>query len=287
MAAVLNSYFLDMHSRYLLDCQLTQLAAMHIGTGVSGADTDSPFICQGETPFVPGSSLRGVLRTTAERMSRSLGGGPRCCVLFEEAPEALCWAGNADKRRIFERANAKERSKFLQSQEFYLCPMCRLFGSTLMAAQLKVSDAQFSGGKPRLVRRDGVGIDRDTETARPKIKYDFEVAEPSEGVALTFHMQIENAGPIEMGVVHVLLLEMERGFEIGGKKSRGLGRVQLQLDKVSYFDSRRTDERRHTLRQFLDGGYQDFPPADFKTWLGHCYSEYLREGVEDAAATIE
>ena len=279
MAAVLSSYFLDLRSRYLLECRLTQLAALHIGTGVSGADTDSPFICQGQTPFVPGSSLRGVMRTTAERMSRSLGGGPRCCVLFEEATEVRCWAGNRDERRKFERANAKDRNLFLRSKEFYLCPMCRLFGSTLMAAQLKVSDAQFSGVEPRLVRRDGVGIDRDTETARPKIKYDFEVAEPREGVALTFQMQIENAGPVEMGIVYVLLQEMERGFEIGGKKSRGLGRVKLRLDKVSYFDSNRTDGRRHTLRQFLDGDYRDFPPPDFKTWLGECFSGFL--GVKE------
>src|ERR1022692_2573065 len=259
MATPTMTSFLELRNRYVLECRLLQLAGIHVGTGVSGTDTDSPFIRQGKTAFIPGSSLRGVMRTTVERMARSLGGGPRCCVLFEDAEDVHCWAGNEARKREFERANAKQRTKLLGSEEFHLCPVCRLFGSTLRAAEMKVSDAHFAGREPSMVRRDGVGIDRDTETARPKIKYDFEVAEPGEDCGLKFSIQLENAGTIEMGLLYVLWEEMERGFSIGSKKARGLGAVKLKVEKVNYFDSSLEGERRYTLRQFMEGEYGDFP----------------------------
>jgi CRISPR-associated protein Csm3 len=273
-AAGTNNYgFLEMRSRYLLDCRLTQVASMHIGTGVSGETTDAPFIRQGVTPFVPGSSLRGVMRSTAERMARSLGTG--CCVLFDEEAETKCWAGDKTMREKFGKATAGERTQFLRSKDFHLCPICRLFGSTLMAAQLKVGDAAFSNAA-KLVRRDGVGIDRDTETAKPKIKYDFEVAEPEAEGALKFTLEIENAGPKEMGVLYIVLMEMERGFSVGGKKSRGLGEVKLELKKVDYFDGGLAGERRYALRKFLNDGYGGFPVVEFRTWLGECFQELLK-----------
>jgi len=274
-AAGTNEYFfLEMRSRYLLDCRLTQAASLHVGTGVSGADTDAPFIRQGLTPFVPGSSLRGVMRSTVERVTRSLGAGPRCCILFEDASDE-CWAGNDRLRTKFETAKARERTGFLRSDEFYLCPVCRLFGSTLMAAQLKVSDARFEAA-PKLVRRDGVGIDRDTETARPKIKYDFEVAEPGGEDALEFTLQLENSGSDEMALVYILLKEMERGFAVGGKKSCGLGTLTLRLNKVSYFDSGLTGERQYTLQQYLSAGYGDFPLTAFQSRLQDCFAEFVK-----------
>jgi CRISPR/Cas system CSM-associated protein Csm3 (group 7 of RAMP superfamily) len=57
--------------------------------------------------------------------------------------------------------------------------------------------------------RDGVGIDRDTETAAEGLKYDFE-AVPS-GTEFEFEMVIENASEAELGVALLGLREFELG----------------------------------------------------------------------------
>jgi len=77
--------------------------------------------------------------------------------------------------------------------------------------------------------RDGVAIDRDTETAAEGLKYDFE-AVPS-GVGFRFEMVIENASDAELGLALLGLREFEMGnVALGGAASRGLGSVKLALD---------------------------------------------------------
>ena len=106
---------------------------------------------------------------------------------------------------------------------FQLCPICQFFGSTLMASKLSIRDATLAGDpKPPVHRRDGVGINRDTEVAQEHIKYDFEVLES--GVAFKTVLCLENAEASDFALLYILLQEWKRGLEFGGKRSRGLGR---------------------------------------------------------------
>ena len=75
--------------------------------------------------------------------------------------------------------------------------------------------------------RDGVAIDRDSEKAKDRLKYDFEVVPAS----ATFDLEItlENATPQDLQLISVGLSEFVHGFApIGGKRSRGLGACRLQ-----------------------------------------------------------
>ncbi len=76
-----------------------------------------------ETVYLPGSSLKGTLRSYAERIARTL--GVRCCNPFD---------GSFCGKR-FEKVNsAAERHK-------KACTACRLFGNTTLASRLRIADA--------------------------------------------------------------------------------------------------------------------------------------------------
>lgn len=230
--------FIELKNRYVLKCTLQGLEGLHIGTGIPGVDTDAPFIRQGNRPFLPGSSLRGAMRSTMERMVRSLWGPAACCTLFCE-PNAGndCWASDERTRKEIESATplGADLRRQLADGKGVLCPVCQLFGSTIMAARLKVTDARLKKDQ-ETTRRDGLGIDRDTETAAEKIKYDFEVLD--RGCEFDFSLHLENASDTDLALLYILLKELEHGMDVGGKKSRGLGRVVLTAYGVEYFDDR-------------------------------------------------
>ena len=64
--------FAKLENRYVLACDLASETGLHVGTGVASGDTDSPIILQDGKPFLPGSSLRGALRSTVERIVQML-----------------------------------------------------------------------------------------------------------------------------------------------------------------------------------------------------------------------
>ena len=223
--------FDKLENRYVLKARLRNEGGLHIGTGVAGTQTDAPFIRMGDDAFIPGSSLRGVLRSQAERLMHLFLEEGTYCQNFDEAKDC---------------ASVKDKSK--RGKEF--CPICQFFGSLQLASRFKVSDAVQTVERPaQPVRRDGVGIDRDTETARDQIKFDFEVLE--RGTGFEFTMQVENAGQTDFAILHLLVMELKNGVDVGGKRSRGLGQVVMESDyEVRYFDQ----EGAYSLMDYLTEG---------------------------------
>jgi CRISPR-associated RAMP protein (TIGR02581 family) len=266
--------FIDLRNRYVVSGTLCGAAGLHIGSGLVAADTDAPFVRLANRPFLPGSSLRGAFRSLVERTVRSLSppGEPLGCTLFEEAPAAgrwACHAGNSDLRKEFESLSADKQTNRLAEPGFRICPVCQLFGSTLMAARLKINDATLrEAPRAELVKRDGVGINRDTETAHPGIKYDFEVLEPP--AEFDFSLQVDNATREDFALLYILIQELHNGIEVGGKRSRGMGTVRLQAGyKVEYFDS----DRGYPLRRYLTDWYQTDTTGAFEQLLKQKFEE--------------
>ena len=119
--------------------------------------------------FVPGSSLRGAMRSLLERLLQTI--QPRSsCVLFDEVSHPDCFTAKANaKERLF-RESLRGRDPGEQERQITakllgdgLCDTCKLFGAPLLASRLRISDASLTG-KTKVFIRDGVGIDRDTET---------------------------------------------------------------------------------------------------------------------------
>ena len=249
--------FAELKNRYVIDCTLTPEGAIHVGSGEASDIADSAAMRQTGDALIPGSSMRGALRSLLERMVVSLGfpGTVKQCVLFAE-PEALAGLNRQGAEclandREFHKLSAEDQERKLTGNDEVLCDLCQLFGSTVMAGRLKTLDATpvtTGGAKSTFAVRHGVGINRDTHTAQEHIKYEFEVAE--KGPAYDFGLEIENATARDFALLYILLMEMRQGFAVGGKKNQGLGRVKMTGYTVSYFDPESMVDP-YSLREFL------------------------------------
>ncbi len=72
MAGYANHF--DLRNRYMLTGQLVMQTAFHIGGGKGSlSNSDNPVVLTPEgQPFIPGSSFKGALRSTVERLVPSL-----------------------------------------------------------------------------------------------------------------------------------------------------------------------------------------------------------------------
>jgi CRISPR-associated RAMP protein (TIGR02581 family) len=262
--------FLDLANRYIIRAELIAEHSLHVGSGTEGFAADLAFITRDGVPFIPGSSLRGVLRSHVERLLGALFPPPnrRSCYLFadEDVPETVCVAGNRRSREEIESGERRLRDPGK------LCPVCRLFGSTLMAGRLKITDALLEPGSSRpLVVRDGVGIDRDTGTAREKIKFNFELLDP--GAKFRCELWLENAESDDFALLYIILAELSRGIDVGGKRNSGFGRLRLQSYSVQYFDF---EHDAAMLRRYMvTGEMRSLTPAEFQNTLRGSFQDFL------------
>ena len=223
--------------------------AFHIGSGKEGelATNMGVLIAPDGRPILPGSTLKGNFRSLAERLSGYLGFS--ACLLDNGLSGAGCFTGISDQEK---RKAKDEVFKALKTENAKLewlqnntCEICRLFGSPLHASRIFFSDGLLINWSNALQIRDGVCIDRDSETARHGAKYDFEVV-PA-GAAFKITIELENPVDKELAIVGAVLTEWEAGFRIGGFTSRGLGRVRLEDKTVRQVDYTDPDQ----LKQYL------------------------------------
>jgi CRISPR-associated RAMP protein (TIGR02581 family) len=226
--------------RYVITGKIRTETPLHIGSGWGDARTDATVVKDlRNRPFVPGSSLKGALRSAVEQLV-----GPiptiRTCQLSDVSPDR-CISTDADWQQAYneKRSIGATEEELLQLLDGKVCDTCHLFGSTAMASRLAVSDLPLvegdeeRGEKPPL--RHGVGIDRDTETAREGVKFDFETV-PSER-DFRLEMVLESPSPTDLGLLAVGLREMELGMiPLGGNSSRGVGRCRLHIGRIVKVD---------------------------------------------------
>jgi CRISPR-associated protein Csm3 len=233
-------------SRLRLQGVLTTTTALHIGAGGSGdaLGTDSPVVrTAAGIPYIPGSSLKGVLRSAAEALFR---GGPgqkaRRPGLWSCNPvagkEAVCVTHDrAETIRKEEIARAKVAGRDLDTRRVAervweeSCGICRLFGSLALASRVRFADLPLRGEAVLPELRNGVGIDRDKELAASGVLYDFEAVPPETGFEL--RVTVDNPTEADVGLLLYLFNELHLGnLTLGGKTSRGLGRVRVDWEMI-------------------------------------------------------
>lgn len=257
----------ELRNRYVFDGQLEMLTALHIGGGKATlSHTDSPVVLTPDgLPFIPGSSFKGTLRSTIEKLVTSLPeslGLHSCGLPTDDDANETC--PTAHQRQIAkDRRDAREATQADQIQAEALknlCHTCQLFGSPYAAARITLHDLYLLNDEWNSTTqvRDGVAIDRDSETAKDGAKYDFEVVPAT----TTFSMRVilENATEQDLQLISMGLSEFLHGFGgVGGLRSRGLGACILKNVQISYLDLTNGTERermqrlqRYLLRKELD-----------------------------------
>lgn len=255
----------ELRNRYLFTGRIEMQTALHIGGGrITLSHSDSPVVLTpDEKPFIPGSSFKGALRSTVEKLVPNLP-GLRTCGLSTKEDEIdplregkADWCPTAHQAALIKRRrdlSEQDIQKQLEKERENLCHTCQLFGSQYTAARVNINDLYVveEAWSGIIQIRDGVAIDRDSEKAKDRLKYDFEVV-PAQAV-FDLAITLENATPQDLQLICVGLSEFAHGFgTIGGKRSRGLGACRLNNLKVSSLELEDVDTnvRNQRLKNFL------------------------------------
>ncbi len=216
--------FEALNQRYRITARIVTITALRVGAGKAQDPeaTDLPILRDARgRPFLPGSSVKGALRSGLERVLRGLGRRDfRACNVLDD--HARCTA------QLEERAKRKRGSVTLAEVRSAVCTTCGLFGSPLLGGRFFVHDLPLSDGeRSRTEVRDCVGINRDLRVAHPTAKYDIEAVPP--GTAFTLEILLENADEVQLALTLQTLNMLNQGqIQLGGVTSRGLGRVRLE-----------------------------------------------------------
>ena len=164
-----------------------------------------------------------------------------------------------------------------------------LFGTPWMASKFQVRDltVQPDAWFGQYQERDGVAIDRDTETAADGKLYDYQVV-PA-GTPFDFKAVVENAQDWELGLLMIGLHQFEtEQIPLGGGRSRGLGVVKLEIDKMRWID---VENEPKFLLEYLkklvmgdETAYED--AADYKDeWVQKLIDKLLKNNTSKSSPT--
>jgi len=242
-------------NRLELTGTLTTVTALRISAGRSTEPigSDLPVIKDAlGRPLIPGASFKGALRSRLESFLRGLNPDFAANPAVESE-----WSITPDEMSDFKETikNLKSAEKEDRLHTFIIDNtdlVSYLFGSPWLASKFQVRDLnvlpKYWFGQYQ--ERDGVAIDRDTETAADGKLYDFQVV-PA-GTPFDFKAVVENAEEWELGLLMIGLHQFEtEQIPLGGGRSRGLGVVKLEIDQMKWIDVNNNPEKLLTYLQNL------------------------------------
>lgn len=167
-----------------------------------------------EVPYIPGSSLKGVLRSLAEKIARSM--GYKVCEPFADNPS--------------------KKEEAISGP----CIICKIFGGGYdkfrIASHVYVYDSFPISDEVSIYARTRVAIDRFLGTARPGHLFTLEYIPPNTKWNFKmrlFNIDLEDKNDVRVKIlIRVLQLLMGHGVHIGSMKSVGMGLIKLVKDRT-------------------------------------------------------
>lgn len=209
-----------------------------------------------DVPYIPGSSLKGVFRSTAEFIAKSSGvndvcmAGDGCRSSYNEYLNQILKSGEFDKVRDI-------LSKY--------CLICKLYGSGSFASHITFSDAYPKGYVPVGVKT-GIAIDRKSGTAKGGALYSVEFVLPN--TKFYCRISLKNNPNYAIGLLAYILELINKGFvKIGGFKARGFGTFQIKPINIygtAYVDGQITNLMELNSLEALDEYDEEVSIQDVK-----------------------
>lgn len=190
-----------------------------------------------EVPFIPGSSLKGVFRSSATAIAASKGFrvcsglAKQTCVDSAKISEA---GGHEVKLHDYISKKMKKGEEKEAMQAFWekACLMCKIFGAPGYRGKIYFSDAYPTDDEGRPIHvpvgtRTGIAINRRTGAVMGGALYTVEYVEP--GARFRFDIRCMNLPNYCLGLIASILNMMNLGWvRIGGFKTRGFGAVEVE-----------------------------------------------------------
>ncbi|GAB6163957.1 hypothetical protein JCM12298_31170 [Desulfothermus naphthae] len=181
----------------------------------------------------PGSSFRGILRSHAEKIARSL-------VTLSSSNERdflnKCPACNpfADKEDPLTSCNVlfrkyKDTHKDEEIKDNKLCLACQVFGSSFKGSRLYVSDGEMVNS-PKIKIMDFLAIDRFTGGGKEGAKFDAIVLwQPK----FRLRIFIENPKEWQLGWLMLVMKDLKEGLvSFGFGKNKWFGKATVEDEKI-------------------------------------------------------
>ena len=248
--------FRKSYNRAVLRIHVETVTPLRIGAGDVGLEPSAADLTcvrtrhgrHGSTSYIPGSSLKGVVRSAAEASLRGqkLAGGVR----------GACDDPLANNDQSCGDRYQSDSTTPTEAIHRAHCLACRLFGSQAIKGRASVrdlfpwsdlvagGDSHAPGGENhvaanRLELRHGVSIDRILGSVKNG-PFDQELA-PA-GVGFFGEIALENFQVWQLGLLGEAFDQMNAGItQLGSSKSRGLGVVAIRVEQILHEQAGRRD----------------------------------------------
>ena len=260
-------------------------SGLRVGTGrlstVSGTDLAVIRDAQGD-PFIPGSSLKGALRSYLEARLKGMiptGADSRHIVACDpntDEEDGPCLS--AEEIRRIKEGN-KDDEALTEAIIVNSCLICQTFGSPWLASPVRVRDLSVRAEEwfGQFDVRDGVAIDRDKGTVSEGRLYDYETV-PA-GTRFEFHLMGDNLADWQLGLLWLGLRALEQGeIAIGGFTRRGLGWISLEEVDARLF----TGAQAMLDRLMGEADGQRVEDEEVQTWTKALQVAVRERGTQDA-----
>jgi CRISPR/Cas system CSM-associated protein Csm3 (group 7 of RAMP superfamily) len=197
--------------RYLFEGGIILKEALHIGSGEGSERTDAPVVRDGDgNSYIPGTSFLGIFRNAVEKIAP-----------YIEDFSSCKSKGNCEKKKSNE-----------------VCDTCKLFGYGSKVSKVIFSNCTRDRDINISEIRDGVSIERISETAVPerRAKFDYEVI--PKGTKFNFWIELLNPTDRDKMLFSLGFNELQNGYTgIGAKTSIGLGDFNFSIGSVFKLDT--------------------------------------------------
>lgn len=237
-----------------LNVEYTTKSALAISAGEKPAEImESPVVKLGGKPVIPGSSLKGAIRSALEAMLSEL--GEEVCIPFAAIPRAH--RGRREQQRYVAKLGRTAPCEDVEK----LCPVCAIFGTVGGRAGLSgkaiVLDAKVEEGAYDLIERTHVAIARDTKSQAEGSLMSLQAVDA--GATFKGTIRIVNPEPWQVGAI-ARALEGVSLLGMGAKKTAGYGELDIKITSVetTRFDGREWQSQPTELNPYLEAFGQKY-----------------------------
>ena len=190
--------------------------------------------------YLPGTSLKGVLRSHFERIARTLQPGS-VCLPYHDPKRNISVPVKAEQESYGCGYRSRDENNPAAAAYADSCAACRLFGSLKFAGRFSIGDAYpLPDHQPVVESRNGVGIDRFTGGTVPGVLFDLQALVGGRFMA---DIRLANFELWQLAGLKLLLDDLaDELIAVGSGRSRGLGRVRGAVTsfRLTYLRTART-----------------------------------------------